>query len=534
RLQKDIRRCTHESCTKNSQRDRLCTMHYYEKHNLQRDGTAPAGGATSATTATSAASSVCNTLDCTQPAVAKGQCKFHSGQSTSSPAEGSAGNAIRAVERTRCGAPGCANMSYAAGLCLQHMKQNLTQPRYNEQFPTSGSEGATGGLSASDVENEAKQALFILNGKPQTSGTSSSAEMVTSSASVSSTCSNPMCARESFGRDYCEACQSLFSPLVVSVGDLPPGSAGYPFAGGSTQPGDSNPPCRVPNCGMTSVRGGLCASHFREFASGSLSVDQLALNSQQQQAREQKEMADAAAAAAAAAEGKHASPTAGKMKKYFCRVDNCEKQAQKRGLCKRHFRMQEGVPAGRAQHASGAAGGGAASGFQTAAGSNSTAVNACGFPACTQSAGSGTLLCMTHSKATFCWQAGCENLVERPLFCEFHAFRQQCAFEGCMYTAERGTSGCTSHALARKCRHEYCDKFAVGSNGDWCRLHQLGCQDSPCALCRLHSPTLEGLGEDENSNRSRSNANPSVANSKGLSGDSFGSKNSAGREPRLV
>lgn len=31
RLQNAIRRCTHPNCTKNSQRDRLCTMHYYER-----------------------------------------------------------------------------------------------------------------------------------------------------------------------------------------------------------------------------------------------------------------------------------------------------------------------------------------------------------------------------------------------------------------------------------------------------------------------------------------------------------------------
>lgn len=33
RLQNEVRRCTHANCTKNSQRDRLCTMHYYEKVN---------------------------------------------------------------------------------------------------------------------------------------------------------------------------------------------------------------------------------------------------------------------------------------------------------------------------------------------------------------------------------------------------------------------------------------------------------------------------------------------------------------------
>lgn len=38
RLQKDVKRCTHPNCTKNSQRDRLCTMHYHEKNNSQLSG----------------------------------------------------------------------------------------------------------------------------------------------------------------------------------------------------------------------------------------------------------------------------------------------------------------------------------------------------------------------------------------------------------------------------------------------------------------------------------------------------------------
>nr|CCA25486.1 conserved hypothetical protein [Albugo laibachii Nc14] len=38
RLQKDVKRCTHPNCTKNSQRDRLCTMHYHEKNNTQSSG----------------------------------------------------------------------------------------------------------------------------------------------------------------------------------------------------------------------------------------------------------------------------------------------------------------------------------------------------------------------------------------------------------------------------------------------------------------------------------------------------------------
>ncbi|KAG3098809.1 hypothetical protein PC122_g3851 [Phytophthora cactorum] len=45
RLHKEIRRCTHENCSKNSQRDRLCTTHYYEKHHPQKDDSTSASTA---------------------------------------------------------------------------------------------------------------------------------------------------------------------------------------------------------------------------------------------------------------------------------------------------------------------------------------------------------------------------------------------------------------------------------------------------------------------------------------------------------
>ncbi|GMF10329.1 unnamed protein product [Phytophthora lilii] len=516
RMQKDIRRCTHENCTKNSQRDRLCTMHYYEKHNLQKDGSTPANAT---------------------PGVAVSNEKLGSSQVG---ADIGGGSDVRAVERTRCEKPGCGNLSYAAGLCVEHTKESLTQVHNQERYGEPFLSGRNSNLFSANVGNEVKQGLFISNGKAPTSGASVSARMTATMNTTNTKCTNPMCDRESYGRDYCEACQRLFAPLVVSINDIPTNSSGYPFnADGSSISQAENKVllCRVGTCGQESVRGGLCASHLRAFQTGSLSVDQVKLDSQAQQ-REQELAEAAAAAAAAAAEVKQASPSAsGKSRKYYCKVDGCDKQAQKRNLCKRHFRMQEGALAGKSQPDSQVSGppNSFISGVQQ--GGFPQPATGCRFPSCSQLASDGSLLCLAHSKATFCWQPGCENLVDHQQFCEFHAFRQQCAYEGCMYSAERNSSGCATHAMARRCRHEYCDKFAVGSDSEWCRLHQISCRDHPCALCRLHAVSLDDFtpSENENSNRSRYNAAMGVSASKGmLGGSGYGGGSPFGRNPRLI
>ncbi|EGZ28254.1 hypothetical protein PHYSODRAFT_466946 [Phytophthora sojae] len=364
RMQKDIRRCTHENCTKNSQRDRLCTVHYYEKHHLRKDGSMPANAASD-----------------------EASSKENVDSSQLETGERRGGSDIRDVERTRCETPGCGNLSYAAGLCVEHTKesQNLmtSQGRYDDPF---SSEGASG-IFSTDLENETKQGLFSRNRKPQT------------------------------------------------------------------------------------------------------------LDSQAQQLRREQELAEAAAVAAAAVEAKQASPSSSaKARKYYCKVDGCDKQAQKRNLCKRHYRQQESLPTGKPQPEVRPSG--STRNYLPRAEQSDfpQPTIACRFPGCSQIAGGGgALLCLAHSKATFCWQPGCENLVNHQCFCDFHAFRRQCAYEGCMYTAERDSSGCMNHVLARRCRHEFCDKFAVGLNSDWCRLHQISCQGSPCTLCRLHALSLDGL-----------------------------------------
>ncbi|EEY65879.1 uncharacterized protein PITG_03408 [Phytophthora infestans T30-4] len=354
RMQKEIRRCTHENCSKNSQRDRLCTTHYFEKHHLQKESS-------------TSASSTKRKADSGKPKRAKSKNDSD----------------VRAVKDTGCGKPGCGNLSYSAGLCVEHTRelQNLSQNqnRYGDPFPS----GESSGIFSGDVDSEAKPGVFGLNEKP----------------------------------------------LAV---DAP-------------QPSD-----------MSST-----------------------------------ELAEAAAVAAAAADAKHASPpTSGKARKYYCRADGCGKQAHRQNLCKRHYRLQEGISAGKLQPD--ASSGGPLSNYMPGVqqmGFEQPTIS-CQFPSCSQIACGGTMLCLAHSKATFCWQPGCENLVGYQQFCEFHAFRQQCAFEGCMYSAESNYSGCANHMVARKCRHDFCDKFAVGSDSDWCRLHQISCQNAPCVLCKLHALPL--------------------------------------------
>jgi hypothetical protein len=507
RMQKEIRRCTHENCTRNSQRDRLCTTHYYEKHNLQKDGSA-AGAAD------------------TNENIGSNQLGIEAG----------GGCDVRAVERTRCVRPGCGNLAYASGLCVEHTKENQellqSQGRYGELFTS----GRASEVLAGSMANEGRQAPYVpLNSKVQSTGGLFPAGMITTMNAASSSCSNPMCDRESYGRDYCEACQRLFSPLVVSVGEMSAGSAGYPFnsaSSGVAQVEEKVSLCRVTRCGQESSRGGLCLSHLRAFQKGSLSVDHLKLESQARQ-REQ-ELADAAAAAAAAAETKQASPSAsGKARKYYCKVEGCGKQAQKQHLCKRHFRQEQSESAAKAPQQVRASGSSSSYLPDAQQAHFSQPAAACRFPECTQFASGGCPLCLTHSKATFCWQPGCEHLVVRPQFCDFHGFRKQCAYEGCLYSAERDGSGCLNHRMARRCRHEFCDKFAVGSDSDWCRLHQISCRDSPCALCRLHALSLDA-GHDENSNRGRYNANLTASTSRGMSGGGFGGGNLFDRNPRLM
>ncbi|ETM40513.1 hypothetical protein L914_13544 [Phytophthora nicotianae] len=504
RMQKDIRRCTHENCSKNSQRDRLCTTHYYEKHHLQKD-------------------------DSTSTSTSKR--RDDSGKPRARNRDASDD---RVIEGARCSKPGCGNLSYSAGLCVEHTKeiQSLTQnqSRYGEPF----SSGENSSIFSDDVDSEAKPGVFVLNDKPQTSSVPFSADMASTTNISHTKCSNPMCDRESYDRDYCEACQRLFSPLVVSINSSPSGYPLNPTSVGVSQPDGKVLLCRVSNCGQDSVRGGLCSAHLRAFRTGSLSVDNLKLDSQAQQLQREQELAEAAAVAAAAAEAKQASPSAsGKTRKYYCRVDGCGKQAQKRNLCKRHYRLQEVVPTGKLQTE--ASSSGPLSNYMPGVPQteySQPTIN-CQFPSCSQIACGGTLLCLAHSKATFCWQPGCENLVGYQQFCEFHAFRQQCAFEGCMYSAERNYSGCANHVMARKCRHDFCDKFAV-ADSDWCRLHQISCQDAPCVLCKLHALPLDRFApsENENTNRSRYNANLSTSTSKGLM--SGGGGIPFGRNPRLM
>lgn len=475
RMQKEIRRCTHENCSKNSQRDRLCTMHYSEKHHLQK-------GDTAAGTSAPAAKEKKN---------------------AKKPRGG--GNS-RAAERISCEHSGCEKLSYTAGLCAEHVKENRNSALSQARFGHSFSSDKSNGTFPSDVDTVSKPES---SDKPQASGPTFSAGLPSMTNSHTK-CTNPMCDRESYGRDYCEACQRLFSSLAAPINLT--SSAGYvqnATSGSADLPDSKSLLCRVSDCGQGSVRGGLCSAHLRAFRTGLISVDNLKLDSQAQQMQREQELAEAAAAAATAEDNQSTSSASGKAKKYFCNVEGCGKQAQKQHMCKRHHRLQEDFPATKLQ--SEAPMSGPLSNYVHGMPQTVFAqpIASCQFPNCSQVACGGTLLCLAHSKATFCWQPGCENLVSQQQYCDFHAFRQQCAYEGCMYSAERNYSGCTNHVMASKCRHDFCDKYVAGMDSEWCRLHQISCQDTPCALCKLHGLSMGGFGPspNENNNQSRYNAN---------------------------
>ncbi|TMW60632.1 hypothetical protein Poli38472_000674 [Pythium oligandrum] len=594
RLQKEVRRCTHPTCTKNSQRDRLCTMHYYEKQNGLREGGAKdSDHPPSSTDGNESDMDVaCSFEGCNMQAYSQGLCKYHVGASTpgSTTSQGNE-SATRADHASRshqiCAIAGCGNHApYASGLCAHHgnkTNQAMQITRLGAPPPTStnratacqvnscsafavpgsnvcanhrrafgnadirpslennangfyGGGAQTGGAfmggdstlampgndqrygsmsggattrmanlnvgsnNASMAESDARQALCDLNN--QKAG---------STASGSSTCSNPICTRESFGREFCDSCQNIFSPLVVSVGDVGSNNSyGFQLSSGeqgnqSLEPesdgeqgnqswgeGGSQAKtttlktrelCRVKDCSASLSRGGLCDAHFQAFQSGTLSVDQISFHSRQIVEEHERSIA---------AENKQA--TSPKVKKYFCKMDGCDKQAQKRGLCKRHFRMQETENANKDA--------GMSSSDNQVEDQLNQGVRGCYFPGCIETVNSLTTLCPSHTKATYCWQAGCENIVESAQFCDYHAYRRECAFDGCAFSAGRDSSGCPHHNMERRCNHEYCDKFAA-TNADRCRQHFQNCAHQPCVLCKIH-----GLGRQSFPQRSDGKAAP--------------------------
>ncbi|CEG45343.1 atpdependent dna helicase [Plasmopara halstedii] len=370
RMQKEIRRCTHENCSKNSQRDRLCTTHYSEKHNLQKDALA-AG---------------------TSGLVVKDK------KDVKKPRGGGCGDNGRTVERISCGHPGCGKLSYAEGLCAEHMKESQNSISTHARFGPSFSAEKRCGPFSNDTNSVAKA---ISSENPQVSDLP-----LSEGISNHTKCTNPMCDRESYGQDYCEACQRLFSSLATPISLTP--SVGYMHnaTSGSAIHSDSKSLlCRVSDCEQGSVRGGLCSAHLRAFRTGLISVDNLKLESQAQQIQHEQELAEAAAVAAAAADDKQSNSSASsKVKKYYCKVEGCGKQAQKQHMCKRHHRLQEDYPVSKSQLEASMSG--PLSNYVHAVPQTVFAqpITTCQFANCSQVACNGTLLCLAHSKATFCWQ----------------------------------------------------------------------------------------------------------------------------------
>uniref|UniRef100_M4BQZ7 C2H2-type domain-containing protein n=1 Tax=Hyaloperonospora arabidopsidis (strain Emoy2) TaxID=559515 RepID=M4BQZ7_HYAAE len=446
KIEKDMRRCTRENCTKNSQRDRLCTTHYNEKQNLQMNGATPVTSHVGA-------------------AIVR---RENGGPNWRVGAKDST---VQATGRTECQKLDCDVLPYAMESSVEYLNevQDPTPGRKRRDCDPFLSRVSAGIVVGND-DCAQKQAVFA-----STRGT---------------TCANAMCNRESYGCDYCDGCQRLFSFVVVPTHENLASSSGYPYEiGGGARFGGNTLRCRAANCGQEPVSGGLCASHCRTSGIGSMLVDQVNVNVQTQG----QAWALAETTATTAQEVNQMNPTSsGRTKKYYCKIDGCGKQAQRQSFCKRHYRLHASVPPERSEPETKPSS--CVTGPQHSVFSRPTI--ACHFLGCSQLARSGTSLCLTHAKATFCWQPGCENIVERGRFCGFHEFRNQCAYEGCMFSSEQHESGCMHHSNAPKCRHDFCDKFAVGS--EMCRVHQRSCQNFPCVLCRLHalSPNRFETGVD--------------------------------------
>ncbi|CAI5712303.1 unnamed protein product [Hyaloperonospora brassicae] len=497
RMEKDMRQCTWANCTKNSQRDRLCTTHYNEKQTLQRDGGTP----------------MISDVGAAIVSEENGGTGWR---------DGAEDGHVQAIVQTDYKESSCEVLPYAVESSVGHLKevQDLIPSRKRrdcDPFLSSASAGVVVGGNGC----EQRQASYA--------------------TTTSTACANTMCNRGSYGSDYCGGCQKMFSLLVVPVHENMAGTSGYPYriaADSCGQFAGNDSICRAAKWGQEPARGGPSASHFRPSGTGSMPVDQVNLTAQTQ--RQEWELTEVPATTVA--EATQATPTrSGRTKKYYCKIDGCDKQAQRRSFCKRHYRLHASAPTERSEpepepssfatelhHAvfsrpaiachfrgcSQLARPGASlcpahaestpepepepSGF---AGRLHHSVFfhpsiACHFLGCSQLARSGTSLCSAHAEATFCWQPGCENLVSRGRFCGFHGFRKQCAYADCTKSSEQDGSGCKDHANAPKCRHEFCDKFVVKS--EMCRLHQRSCQDFPCALCRLHalSPSRFAAGID--------------------------------------
>ncbi|TYZ64222.1 hypothetical protein PybrP1_005901 [[Pythium] brassicae (nom. inval.)] len=557
RLQQDIRKCTQPTCTKNSQRDRLCTLHYYEKHGGgTRDGGLPgasdggaSGAVSSATAATDdrlavkAADSAdadsadapskatktlpCSVPDCGRRAFADGVCKSHSTEVLKSPGTGSgaagAASGIREVERTRCGVPGCAQMVFASGVCTQHLRQSQSQSPQQQPTPSSNGAGVfnrfASALSPFGDERFSPPPLEAANSRasgdgffPGASGSGgyTGASMEPNVVSYAGRQSVPSADVGTASRGEVDATEALYA---LNAKPAEPAGA-YADSKSSSSGASGGAACHNPMCSRA-------ASFSREYCDACQSVfaplavsagDPLAGTSSYAYAAspslsqpEPESSVDGGKARGACRVSRCAAASVsydgvaggGKPRKYFCKSDGCGKLAQRKGYCKRHVRQQEQAALGASSQSPATAQAPPPPATTTTTATATAApMKPCRFSGCAHFV-SGAPLCGAHRGATYCWQPGCENIVALPQLCEAHAYRRQCAYENCAYAAaEHARGGCAHHAAERRCSHAHCDKFAVGA-GDRCRLHQISCADEPCALCALRAappPPEKALG----------------------------------------
>ncbi|GLD91685.1 hypothetical protein PINS_up000218 [Pythium insidiosum] len=316
RLQKEIRRCTHPTCTKNSQRDRLCTLHYYEK-SQRRDQTSGSPNANdSKSTSTSSnnnkATGSCSIQDCGAPALDAGLCRFH-GLHRSGTTPPSGGGSSPAEDSDEVDEPPDEDLNEAdefetnrAVSTAEDVKVAMERPPMDTVIANPYGPTPAGRLARLTVE-----------------GSPNSGRHVNEACTSSRQCGNPMCFRMATAHEYCDTCRQAF---VSSAGDLGGSCSEMPVqrnAFVSSQPNAvelggykwpdlqsdrSRAICLADGCGTPMLQQGYCGRHLQLGSDAPRSF--------------------------------YGGRNRG-LQVFACAVDGCHNQAQLRGLCVRHFRLEE-------------------------------------------------------------------------------------------------------------------------------------------------------------------------------------------------
>jgi hypothetical protein len=493
RLQKEIRRCTHPNCTKNSQRDRLCTMHYYEKHNIQRDGTSgtsdsnppesPHSLMSSNSTPTAVSLSnqklleesnmggCCDIPECNLAVFTRGMCKFHSQKmaatSVASPVTVSSPAAMMAMASSsssssssnnglnKCSVLGCTGNVYASGLCPHHFKTSQHQQQMQSQLLQNSSirpnmltcqvatcntvssinstfcEQHRRMLAANGAGNTRGEQQFQLGGVSSSMSSSSTTPMIYYSPSVSPSSSVPMLA----SHIHNDVSPSHMQPQQYS----------------NTMPG---------TIGSTSSMSEVASNNFSSTTFATFSYQNNSHNPRAIAVYDHQLDEDEAQQALTNIMGNTSNKQhiiKGEEPQAEPRVENSSNNSTSSNL------------------------------FNQNTSSKDSKYSCCRFPGCSTSVYSGiAALCKAHIGATLCWSAKCDQVVEKPQFCHAHVTSNKCAFGNCESTRlDAQSPSCIEHSNYQKCHHARCDKFAL-ENTKTCFFHDIKVHvTSSCSLCQL-------------------------------------------------